>query len=196
MKKSNIVMLLLAALGIGSLIGASLVGDDEAGESHTSVSDVANTSTGGAPVFRYIAPDDVEAKYDEFGMPIPSAIGENFIAHGGAWKAQTVTVELPRDGAIEYKAVMSQGDAISFHWQTDGGNVYADFHAHDEETFGPDFFTRYAESEGDTQSGTIIAAYDGEHGWFWLNISEGPIVITLEVAGFFEDIIEVQVDGY
>jgi len=195
MGKSTLVLIALAALGLGALIGVSLVDDQVVTEEPAAANDVVVASTGGAPVFRYLAPEGVTVEHDEFGQAVPLASGENFIAREGAFKSETLTITLDTDGTIEYKAVMKQGDSIAFRWSTDGGEAYYDFHAHDE-AFGPEFFTRYDEGEGTERSGTIVAAYDGQHGWFWLNLEVDPITITLEVAGFYDEVVEIDLGGY
>ena len=30
----------------------------------------------------------------------------------------------------------------------------------------------------------------GEHGWYWLNHNEFPVVVALSVSGYFDDIID------
>ena len=195
MGKSTLVLLALAALGLGTLIGVSLVEEPAPVEVPAAATDVAVASTGGAPVFRFLAPGDVSVGEDEFGRPLPAADSENFIAREDAPKSETLTIELGLDETVEYKALMSQGDAITFRWSTDGGDVYYDFHAHDK-VFGPEFFTRYDEGEGAQRSGTIVAPYTGQHGWFWLNIADGPTTVTLEVSGFYDEIIEIDLGNY
>jgi hypothetical protein len=148
------------------------------------------TSTGGAPVFRYLAPEDAVVIKDEYGRPQPLMNGENFIARDASMKSETLSFELPGDSGIEYKAIMKQGDAMVFRWSTEGGQAYYDFHAHDE-AFGPEFYTRYDEGEGDFRAGSVVAAYDGQHGWYWQNIGSDPITITLEVAGFYDEVIRM-----
>ncbi|MDH3266367.1 MAG: hypothetical protein OEM25_05315, partial [Gammaproteobacteria bacterium] len=155
----------------------------------------AVASSGGAPVLRYLAPEGVTVEYDEFGQAVPLASGENFIAREGAPKSESLTFTLEADASVEYKAVMKQGDAIAFRWSTDGGQAYYDFHAHDD-AFGPEFFTRYEEGEGTERSGSIVAGYDGQHGWFWLNLEGEPTTITLDVSGFFDEVIEIDLGGY
>ena len=193
MNKSTVVLLLLAALGLGSLIGISLV-DSEPNE-QTPAAVGAAPPTGGAPPLRYLAPGDVPVEIDKFGQPLPSVVGENFIARDREWKTETISFELPADGAIEYKAIMQQGDVAAFRWYTSGGQAYYDFHAHDD-AFGPEFFTRYEEGEGTERAGGFVAAYDGEHGWFWLNLEGEPLTITLDLAGFFEEIVRVELEDY
>jgi hypothetical protein len=195
MGKSTLVLIALAALGLGTLIGVSLIDDPAAVEEQAPEAEVAVASTGGAPVFRFLAPGDVSAAKDEFGQPIPAANGENFVARDAAPKTETVTITIGLDESVEYKALMQQGDTLAFRWSTDGGDVYYDFHAHDD-AFGPEFFSRYDEGEGASRSGSIMAAYTGQHGWFWLNIADGPTTVTLEVSGFYDEIVEIDLSGY
>lgn len=106
-----------------------------------------------------------------------------------------LVIDLPVDGAVEYKVIMGQGDAIVFDWNMDQGEVYFDSHGHDS-AFGEDFFVRYQDAKADSQSGMIIAAFSGEHGWYWLNMHDGPTAITLRIAGFFERVIRLEVEDY
>ena len=191
MGKSTLILLLLAGLGLGSLIGVSLVNDNEVEPTEA----VAVASTGGAPVFRYLGVGDVTIENDDFGRAKPSTVGENFISRDAAMKAETINIALATDEEIEYKAMMQQGDAISFRWSTDGGQVYYDFHGHDP-SFGPDFWTRYEEGETAELAGSIVAPYSGQHGWYWVNLAGEPMTITLEVAGFYDEIVKLDLGAY
>jgi hypothetical protein len=197
MSKSTIVLLLVGAISLGSLIGLGFV--DSHHSYPTPVDDATSNlpvpSTSGAPQFRYIAPGDIAIQTDEYGQTLPATTGENFVARNRNWKSESVTIDLPSDGAVEYKAIMRQGDTLIFAWSTSSGEVYYDFHAHDK-AFGDEFFTRYDEGEGNTRTGAVLAPYDGQHGWFWLNISDGPTTITLNVAGFYDELIEIDLEGY
>ena len=37
----------------------------------------------------------------------------------------------------------------------------------------------------------IVAAYDGQHGWYWQNLEPDDVTLTLEVAGFYDEIVEI-----
>lgn len=195
MGKSTIVLVTLAALGLGALIGLSLVGRGPDKIDAQTPAAASSTSTGGAPVYRYLSPDDTKVALDEFGQALPSTVGENYIVRNSDWKSETVRIALDLDAAVEYKAIMEQGDSIIFKWKSDGGPVYYDFHAHDE-SFGEEFFTRYDEGEAASRSGSFVAAYSGQHGWYLLNIADQPITITLDVAGFYDEIVEIEVETY
>jgi len=207
MKMATAVLITFAAFGFGVLIGSSLTGEVPASEiTATAAQSPAEAPaqavkvemasvTGGAPVFRYLSPGDVEMPEAGLGPAEPAVSGENLIRREGAWKSETMEVSLAGNSAIEYKVVMGQGDAIVYRWSADGAQVYYDFHAHDS-AFGDEFFTRYAEGEGSDDAGSIIAPYAGQHGWYWLNLETNPVTVTLEVAGFYDSIIELGLEGY
>lgn len=199
MNKSTLALVAVATLFLGALIGAGVVqNSSDPADSPTPVSDsvvgTASADASGTPVIRFLASEDVEVQYDEFGSALPFLSGENFVNGQRAWRHETLSFEIEGDGTVEYKALMNQGDSLSFNWSVEGGQAYYDMHAHDA-AFGDEFFTRYDEGEGVDGSGTIVAAYSGQHGWFWLNLEADPITITLEVAGFYEEIIEIDLEA-
>ena len=76
----------------------------------------------------------------------------------------------------------------------DKGIVYTDFHADptlNKDSYPEDYYIRYRESETANSSGSLVASFSGNHGWYWLNIEEHPIKITLEVSGFYSEIKEL-----
>ncbi len=78
-----------------------------------------------------------------------------------------------------------------YSWQVEGdGKVYVDFHGHDPAK-GDNFWVRYEEADGISgRSGSLVAPFAGEHGWYWLNVGEEPITIKLTVTGYQEKLID------
>ena len=142
--KVSLILLLLAGLAFGALIGGGLASNEDVSIAESASVPPAPVDRGGAPVFRYLGVGDVTPVTDEFDIPLPAVDGENFIGRVTILNSETLTIELAADEAIEYKAMMKQGDSIVFRWVVDGDPVYYDFHAHDA-SFGPEFFTRYDE---------------------------------------------------
>ncbi len=192
MNKSTLVLIVLATLALGALIGGKL-GTEAPVTSVDSASQPvpALTVPGSSLAFRFLAPGDVEVTFSDSGRAQAVAEGENFIGRRGLMKSETLVIDIEADGRTEYKALMQQGDAIVYSWKTDGPVVYYDFHAHDD-AFGEDFFTRYSQGNAATDSGAIVAAYDGEHGWYLRNRADNPVQITLQVSGFYEKIVEID----
>ena len=132
---------------------------------------------------------------DEFDYFEPDVLGEPFSkGHTSEFREDTITVELDVSEQVEYKAVMQQGDAIVYSWTVNSDTVYTDFHADPGEGaagYPEGYFIRYRESETPQDSGSLVAPFAGNHGWYWLNIEEQPITITLRVSGYYERIDEL-----
>ena len=106
-------------------------------------------------------------------------------------RAEMVTIEIGANEQMEYKLQMIEGMTIVYSWQTDGGALYSDFHA-DPFNDLDDEPVRYAEEFDVTGGrGGLTAGYSGNHGWFWLNESDAPVVIELDVRGFFTNMREI-----
>lgn len=186
-------MLSVAVALLGVIFGLSVLStsnssDQSATPVSAAVPDISTDSEG--PDYHYLDFSKLEVSYDDFGDPLPAVSGQNYTAQSGDMKQETLTIELPLDGSVEYKMIMSQGNSAVYKWAADGGEAYYDFHAH-QDTGNPDLFTRYDMGESTSQSGSIIAPYAGQHGWFWFNISDGPITITLNVAGFYDELVKI-----
>jgi hypothetical protein len=152
-----------------------------------------------APASRTIEVRDViggnervrEVEIPAFNEPVPLPNPAVHQAEDRPIQTRTLTITLQRDQQTEVKAVLRASKVLVYHWQTDGGLVYCDLHGHDPAA-GQDFFVRYREDqEGATEAtGSLVAPFDGEHGWYWLNLHDGPVTITLTVTGFFDDIVD------
>ena len=152
-----------------------------------------------APASRTIEVRDVlggnervrEVEIPAFNEPVPLPNPAVHQVEDRPIQTRTMTVTLDVDDETEIKTVLRASKVIEYTWKTDGGLVYSDMHGHDPAA-GQDFFVRYREDqEGATEAtGSLVAPFDGEHGWYWLNIHDGPVTITLTVTGFFDDIID------
>lgn len=108
-------------------------------------------------------------------------------------RSETVKLTLQPGEKTEIKAVLAAGKMILYSWNVQQGNaqgrVYSDFHGHDPAT-AADFWVRYQEhQEASSAQGSLVAPFDGEHGWYWVNVSEAPVDITLNVQGFQKEIV-------
>ena len=122
----------------------------------------------------------------------PTPLPNPAVFQQGNDNAYTETLEIPIGPfeETEVKVVMTTGKMILFDWAVDQGTIYSDYHGHDP-ALGPDFWVRYREQmEGSGGDGSLVAPFDGEHGWYWVNYNEYPVTVTLTVAGYFDDIID------
>ncbi len=110
---------------------------------------------------------------------------------GQELRAETVSIEVGANEQMEYKLQMIEGMTIVYSWQTDGGALYSDFHA-DPFNDLDDEPVRYAEEfEVTGGRGGLTAGYSGNHGWFWRNDNDVPVIIELDVRGFFTNMREM-----
>jgi hypothetical protein len=135
-----------------------------------------------------------EVAIPDFGRPAPLPNPAVFQKHAGAPKVETKTITLNPGQQTEIKALLKAAQTITFSWEAEGGLVYVDFHGH-EPGENNEFWVRYEEQQSGTKgSGSLVAPFEGEHGWFWLNLSEQPVTVTLNVHGYFDKIIDYGVD--
>jgi hypothetical protein len=103
-------------------------------------------------------------------------------------QTRTIIVQLGLDQQTEIKAVLDAAQVMLYTWRADG-EVYTDFHGHEPDAGSE--FVRYEEQQSGREGrGSLVAPFSGEHGWFWLNISDRPVTITLTVTGFYRDVID------
>ncbi len=116
---------------------------------------------------------------------IPQAPPETARSYETPVKSNVIEVRLDRDGEVEYKVRMKAGETLVYSWSVDNGKAYYDFHAEGEPD-GQDL--RYKEEQDGAAAahGALVAPFNGIHGWYWLNLEDHPIVITLRVSGFYE----------
>ena len=105
---------------------------------------------------------------DPLPLPNPAVHQEETTAP----RTETIKVTLGFDEKTEIKALLGKAKAIVYSWSVEGGKVYVDFHGHDPSK-GDAYWVRYKEADGVTgDNGSLVAPFPGEHGWFWLNVSE------------------------
>ena len=111
-----------------------------------------------------------------------------------AARAETVTVKLEPGEETEVKAALDAAQVILYSWKAEGGEVYTDFHGHEPDA--GDAFVRYEEQQsGKEGHGSLVAPFSGEHGWYWVNVSEQPVTITLHVSGYQRQMINYGLIG-
>jgi hypothetical protein len=133
---------------------------------------------------------------DEFDYFEPETLGAPFSrSQDESFQSKSMIVELAEFEQVEVKAVMQQGDSLVYSWRlVEGESVYSDFHADplQADQFPEQFWIRYHESEDPAASGAIVAPFDGNHGWYWLNIEENPVKIELTVHGYWDSLDEIM----
>lgn len=118
----------------------------------------------------------------EYDMPFRSDMIEIPLASGD---------DRRRGNELEYKVRMKKGATLIYSWTVEGisnpEEFYTEFHGHtlteNEESMTVAY---YKKATGTTANGTLIAPFDGVHGWYYQNQSVGPVVVKLKVSGFYD----------
>ena len=190
---------IVVALAVAAVVLVVAVLPAEYGIDLTGLGRALGFSELAAPASRTIEVRDVlggnervrEVEIPAFNEPVPLPNPAVHQSEDRPIQTRTLTLTLQPDQETEIKTVLRESKVITYTWKTDGGLVYCDLHGHDPAA-GQELFVRYREDqEGATEAtGSLVAPFDGEHGWYWLNIHDGPVTITLTVTGFFDDIVD------
>ncbi len=174
--------------GIGTRLGLTDLDASEPAPDAAAITEPAPKLVSGA----FPSPPAEEA----FDYYEPEVLGDPFSrSHASEFRSTSMEIALDEFEQVEVKAVMKQGDALVYSWKLiEGETVYTDFHADPLETdrYPDRYWLRYAESEDPSASGSLVAPFDGNHGWYWMNIEENPVKIVLEVHGYYENLDEIM----
>src|SRR5829696_5390334 len=102
-------------------------------------------------------------------------------AQGSPAKSQDFSLTLKPGEGGEVKMDMKTGAKVSYSWKVDGGTVNHDTHG--EGAGGEVAYSKGRGVSGD--EGTITAAFDGNHGWFWRNRGTAPVTVKVSASGDF-----------
>lgn len=105
-----------------------------------------------------------------------------------AVRKDSISIDLQPGQATEVKLSMPKDASVNYEWKTEGGGVNFDTHG---DASGVSYHG-YGKGRNETQQqGTLTAAFDGKHGWFWRNRTENPVKVMLSVEGQFSDMKKV-----
>jgi hypothetical protein len=132
------------------------------------------------------------AKPEENKAPTAETSAVEPVLPKNAWffpaefRTDTIKIPLKADGELEWKVLMKTGGVLVYSWSTDQGKVYYDFHG--EPLNNPKGSKSYREDQegASTSSGGLVAPFEGIHGWYFLNLTDKPQVVTVKLAGFYQ----------
>ena len=121
--------------------------------------------------------------------PRPLEDASVFQNHLSPFRTQQVEIVLAPGQGTEVKSVLAQDQVILYQWSAAGGFVHSDFHGHDPADTS--FWVQYRLNDaGLGDFGSLVAPFDGQHGWYYRNDGTQPVVISLRVSGYFSEIVD------
>lgn len=135
-----------------------------------------------APVAAEPAPDAAAAVASN---PVEAAVAETAVPDPAApeWRDEVSYTLNPGEG-IEVKLAMEEGQTARFFWTANGSVVNFDLHGD-----GSGESISYEQGRAVPEaSGDLIAAFTGNHGWFWRNRTDAPVTVNLRTGGQYAEI--------
>jgi hypothetical protein len=131
----------------------------------------------------------------EVEVALPTGAASNSLARFYPMEFRTDTVEVPLAAAgdadgrddLEWKVHMQEGTTLVYSWSVDAPPDEFYFDMHGESPPTPDVkVVTYQKGAGVASNGSIVAPFDGIHGWYLQNQSERPVVVHLKLSGFYQ----------
>jgi hypothetical protein len=113
----------------------------------------------------------------------PAGVGSLFTSET-PYRSDEMSITLTAGEGAEIKAEMGAGERLVYSWTSTGGGVDVDMHGEAADKTGGDRSYRTGEFEA-AGHGALEAPMAGNHGWFWQNLNDTPVTITVKTAGFY-----------
>lgn len=174
--------------GVGRVLGLTEMGDIKTRLAAEAAADAATAATEPAPAMpaatvAQTPPDPVLASSAGAAStgaapPAPAA---------GPWRDEMSFTLKPGEGT-EVKLRMQQGETATFSWSVQGGVVNYDTHGD-----GGGRSISYEKGRAvPADEGDLVAAFTGNHGWFWRNRGQADVTVVLRTGGVYSDIRRVK----
>jgi hypothetical protein len=173
--------------GIGRALGLTEMGeiktrlaqeaaeDEAATKAANAAPNAASTQTGKEAA----APADTRAVVATESQPAAPAAAQ--------WRDELSFTLTPGQGT-EIKMKMKEGEKALFAWTVQGGVVNFDTHG---DALGKSISYEKGRAVV-SDEGELVAAFTGNHGWFWRNRGQADITIVLKTGGDYSDIKRVK----
>ena len=192
--------------GIGALTGLTEMGEIKQQLAAEAVADAAAVAAAAAVPAPNAAPvpaevlqrlDQIDAKLAVIAATIGAPQEQALVADPPApakaepapppsaeWRDEASYTLNPGEG-IEVKLAMQNGQVARFEWTANGGVVNFDLHGDG----GGEKISYEAARAVPQASGELVAAFTGNHGWFWRNRTDAPVTVTLRTGGVYEKLL-------
>ena len=99
-----------------------------------------------------------------------------------------MTFTLTPGQGTEIKLKMKGGEKALFSWTVQGGVVNFDTHG---DAIGRSISYEKGRAVA-SDEGELVAAFTGNHGWFWRNRGQADVTVVLKTSGDYSDIKRVK----
>ena len=120
---------------------------------------------------------------DAVGQPAQAVEASHVSKRSDAFRSDQMTIILAPGKGEEIKAAMQSGAGFVFEW-TASAPVAVDMHGERKEAKEGEYTSYWIEPSLERGAGAFTAPFKGSHGWYWLNRSDVPITVMVQVTGF------------
>jgi hypothetical protein len=164
--------------GIGRVLNLTQMGEIKKELAAEAAADAMAQAGGGAAMPAAPAAQPVSAAPVATAAPAPVADAVKV-----PWRDETRVSLQPGEG-IEIKLSMKEGDKALYAWAVQGGVVNFDTHGD-----GLGRSISYEKGRGvAADEGELMAAFNGNHGWFWRNRGDAAVTLVLQTGGAYSKI--------
>lgn len=170
--------------GVGSVLGLTRMGEIK-------VNLAAEASNESATIMADIIPappNTPSVIIDKLSMSGSVATSASTPAASNV-RTDEIFITLRPDEGKEVKLAMNKGNQVEYLWWSDGGKVNFDSHA-DSKPLNIKYHG-YGKGSAQKNEGTLSAAFDGNHGWFWRNRTSKTVTVRLQVKGIYSKMMEM-----
>jgi hypothetical protein len=162
--------------GFGQVLGLTEMGEIKGQLAEEAAADAAAEAAANAAAED--AAGSRQAPVEAEAAPTPPAAAE--------WRDE-MRLELEPGQGAEVKLKMKAGERAEFSWTAEGGAVNFDRHGH-----GGGRSVGYAKGRNvPADEGTLEAAFDGDHGWFWRNRGSSAVTVVIRTRGQYAEMKRV-----
>lgn len=120
-------------------------------------------------------------------VAVPAAVDVVAKPAGQQWRDDMSITLKPGEGT-EVKLRMREGEKATYSWAVQGGVVNYDTHGD-----GGGRSISYEKGRAvPADDGELVAAFTGNHGWFWRNRGQADVKLVLRTGGTYSDIKRVK----
>lgn len=174
--------------GIGRVLGLTEMGETktrlarEAAEDAAATQAMQTTPPSSAAVAPAVASAPAAATPTHAAAAVPAA-QPAAAASATEWRDEMSFTLTPGQGT-EIKLKMKEGEKARYDWQVQGGVVNFDTHG---DALGRSISYEKGRAVT-TDEGELVAAFTGNHGWYWRNRGAGDVTVVLRTGGAYSDI--------
>lgn len=110
-------------------------------------------------------------------------------AYPAPYRSDTFDIPLEFADELEFKVAMKAGGTFVYSWKAEGAAgpeaLYVDFHSEVPHS-QPEKVEEYRQANEVAANGSLVAPFDGVHGWFLQNQGDDKIIVHLTISGFYD----------